>query len=685
MRQKIQSALDNQLRTALENMRYKACTPEDIRFLRTRISLNLPNRPSVCDDNFRDVSIITARNLHKDKINKLGAIRFAQETGQKLTNFYSEDSANVKNNEKRTSGTLHIKEITDEIQTSLWSQPPSSTDKNIAGNLSLFIGLPVMIQYNFATELCMTRGQEGYIHGWQSRMGKKNQLVLDTLFIKLKNPPSEVQFEGLPLNVIPIYPTTNNIYASLPNDDSILITRTQVEVLVNFAMTDFGSRGKTWPYNVGDLNNLQTHQSYYTALSRSASAEGTLILQGFDPRKITGKCSGALRQEFRELEILYEIAWLRYEGKLSVKVYGDIRNTLIKTFHEWKGQQYVPNIVHSAIRWTKNDPLFESEIIDIKTITSSMNTNNKTKRKMDDDVSDKPTKKQTITKFIEPESKRLCLLQPSRDSSNHYLMPQGMIWSNNSCAYDSIFTILFSIWCENKNLWNHNFHEMNNPFIIALSDGFNDVENNVKTLETVRDNVRRNLHAFSPQSMAFGNFTSVENVFAALLETTYRVQSVEYRCRNSHVRRMNDSCSLVFLNGADHYNSIQEWASRGQEETRHTCTICNEHIFIKYGFDIMMPSLFVFEFSNQELHIDLLINIQLQNNQNRLRLAGVVYYGQHHFTAQILLSDGQVWFYDGIETGRNLIYNGSINSNLNPPDIPHCREKQATAAIYVCA
>jgi hypothetical protein len=52
-----------------------------------------------------------------------------------------------------------------------------------------------------------------------------------------------------------------------------------------------------------------------------------------------------------------------------------------------------------------------------------------------------------------------------------------------------------------------------------------------------------------------------------------------------------------------------------------------------------------------------LIDIQLQNVQHRLRLAGVVYYGQHHFTAQIILSDsdGQVWFYDGIDTGRNLV------------------------------
>jgi hypothetical protein len=82
------------------------------------------------------------------------------------------------------------------------------------------------------------------------------------------------------------------------------------------------------------------------------------------------------------------------------------------------------------------------------------------------------------------------------------------------------------------------------------------------------------------------------------------------------------------------------------------------------------------------LHIDLLINVQLKNDQNRLRLAGVVYYGQHHFTAQIILSDGQVWFYNGIDTGRNLIYNGSINSNT--PSLSHCRGKQAVAAIYVC-
>ena len=76
------------------------------------------------------------------------------------------------------------------------------------------------------------------------------------------------------------------------------------QVLVKFSITDYGSQGKTCPNNVVDLNNLLTHQSYYTALSRSATAKGTIILQGFDPHKITGYASGALSQEICELQIV---------------------------------------------------------------------------------------------------------------------------------------------------------------------------------------------------------------------------------------------------------------------------------------------------------------------------------------------------------------------------------------------
>ncbi len=231
-----------------------------------------------------------------------------------------------------------VRDLTDEMRHALWSQPPSSTDKHIAGKLSLCIGLPVMIRYNYATEICMTCGQEGFVHGWQSKQGSSGQLVLDTLFVKLKDPPTHIQVPGLPENVVPVYATTMNIEAMLPNDEKFHIARTQVKVLVNFTMTDFASQGKTRAFNVCDLNNLRTHQSYYTALSRSAAADGTLILQGFDPKVITGGCSGALRQEFRELEILDEVTRLHYLKKLPVTIAGETRNDVIAAFRGWKGE-----------------------------------------------------------------------------------------------------------------------------------------------------------------------------------------------------------------------------------------------------------------------------------------------------------------------------------------------------------
>ena len=76
---------------------------------------------------------------------------------------------------------------------------------------------------------------------------------------------------------------------------------------------------------------------------------------------MTGGCSGALRQEFRELELLDEITKSRFIGKLPPIVNGDTRNAVISSFRKWKGIQYVPEVVHPAIRWSKRDPLLKTQ------------------------------------------------------------------------------------------------------------------------------------------------------------------------------------------------------------------------------------------------------------------------------------------------------------------------------------
>lgn len=96
MRQNAQSTQDAQFKSALENMWYKACTPGDLVFLQSMISSDIPGHKSIKDDAFRNASIITSFNVHKDSINQLGSYHFALENNQRLHHFYSEDSVSSK-------------------------------------------------------------------------------------------------------------------------------------------------------------------------------------------------------------------------------------------------------------------------------------------------------------------------------------------------------------------------------------------------------------------------------------------------------------------------------------------------------------------------------------------------------------------------------------------------------------
>jgi len=308
-------------------------------------------------------------NVHKDAINILGAQRFALENNQTLIDFFSEDTIVDKDPDTVSSNinirnTRKIKKIkgklSKEQQIDLWSQPPSSTNNQIPGKLSLCKGLPVIIKHNTATELCITNGQEGIVYDWTETLGSHKQKMLDTLFVKLTNPAQPVNIPGLPLNVVPIIKSKVNVICQLSNDDYITVSRSQVEVAINYAMTDYASQGKTRHMNVVDLYNCLSHQAYYTALSRSASAAGTLLIQGFDKFKICGKASGALRQEFRNLEILDEITHLRYIGQLPKGMHdADERNVLIKSFRAHNKSDYVPPNMHPAIKWSLSDPFLE--------------------------------------------------------------------------------------------------------------------------------------------------------------------------------------------------------------------------------------------------------------------------------------------------------------------------------------
>jgi hypothetical protein len=140
-------------------MRYAACTPEDIKLLKTRIAGRHPDQPKLSDKELRNFSIITALNAQKDRINELGSAQFATETGQTLTNFYSidrlgspPDAAEKKSRGRKSkaSGKHISNEISPALQKIIWNLPHSATN-HFPGNLSLCISMPVVIRNNDAT------------------------------------------------------------------------------------------------------------------------------------------------------------------------------------------------------------------------------------------------------------------------------------------------------------------------------------------------------------------------------------------------------------------------------------------------------------------------------------------------------------------------------------------------------
>jgi hypothetical protein len=629
MRQKTQSKDDDKLRQALENMRYKDCTLADIQFLRSRITSQLPGRPSITDDNFKFVSIIIAKNVQKDEINRLGCQMFAQHTGQKLVDFYSEDSLKPSDDlQRRKKGKAKTLTKLNAVQQKLlWNLSHSTASKPVPGKLSICLGLPIMIKCNVATELCITNGQEGTIAGWQSTVGQHNQQVLDVLFVKLKAPPKPVQIEGLPENVVPLTRSSVSITCKLPDGGGISISRSQVEVLPNFAMTDFASQGKTRPCNPVDLNNCRSHQSYYTALSRSSTAKGTIILQGFDAKKITGRASGALRQEFRDLELLDEITNLRYLGKLPSSVNGDRRNELIHTFRLHKGINYVPRAVHHSIKWSKKDPMLDPiadnlpwEIVKTE---SAINKTSKTEILKNLPVTPlKSSKRKEITPEKEHRIKiNKTNLKDETDVTGvnmidvQSLMPRGTIWSQNSCAYDAVLCIMHSIWSSNKTEYTEIFRNFND-ILGNLALNFIKHASGSKTLESTRDDTRRYLNRIAPSTFKWGQFTSALKLIEYVLTMPTIAMHNDHICKNGHISRTrrNNNTSCLLSMGTHTSTSVADWMEHLTEQSNATCASCSEIMDVKHQFLLPLPFI-ALDFARQELQISHTFSIEINNQE----------------------------------------------------------------------
>jgi len=446
------------------------------------------------------------------------------------------------------------------------------------------------------------------------------------------------------------------------------------------------------------VNNCNGHQAVYTCLSRSSTAAGTIIVQAFSDSLITGGCTGYLRQEFRELDLLDEITALKYENKIpnNVDISGHYRNDLIHKYRQWKGVGHVPKHTHPAIAWSitrpfplepitdtakwelvtkdyKADSQKISKSIDMSVYVpakQSKKENSNKKRKAQDDLFEH-TNKKIKSDTIKNDKKRknsdmlsdLPINKKSKlSSSGNNTSPVGLIWDgqNYSCAYDSLFTILYNIWNSDIVKWTVFFNKTN-VSLSTLHNGFELFNDKTISIENARDNVRHYLHGQDSRLFPNGKVgMNITDLASFLCKTSKPICESSYECTDCDVSiettnrftyYIDLQRSELNINNADSIASIL--GRLFHLPTSRKCASCNNTLY-KNTFFSDVPELLI-------LHVpyaDIKINTSFKFYDKRYHLKGIVYYGDNHYTSCVISENNSVWYHDGMQTGSSTILQG---------------------------
>ncbi|KAI0357519.1 hypothetical protein OH77DRAFT_1398804 [Trametes cingulata] len=690
MRQRGVSDEDQRFRRALTNLRVKSCTEEDRALFRSRIVAQGNARGLECDwRKFDEVSIITARNSHRDAINEVGSRLFASRRGKSLHTFRSIDrwSSTERNDDSvrqdqreamnsfdpaRSSNQIHP-----DIQNILWDIPPCMTDHH-AGTLKLCKGMPVILKNNEATEICATNGAEGVIYDWQAQVRETGEEVLDVLFVRLTNPPKDVRVEGLPVNVVPIPRTKIRVKCTLPTGvRHVYIDREQVMVLPNFAMSDFASQGRTRKYNPCHLSYCRTSQSLYTCLSRCSSLEGTVILGRFDESKMVGGLPKALRREFLEFEILDDISKREYEGSLPAGIPRAYRSEAIRVFLSKMGDSYMPPHVHPALNWETYYTHREEDIPTAWRVVSKRRPKKSTKRKR----SSRNGQSEQAEDESEPRKRRrLTTGESSRVPLTRGSVLRGLAWDpvNWSCAYDSLLTVLWNIYCEDRDQFVAKMSSLTASMDVLIAC-FSNVNRDMSNLEGQRDTFRDALAGIDgvrfPRSGRC--LVAVSDIMEELLKRDGGYGYRGMRCVScGRVQRGGREIGSVFSSGLL-YRQIA-----GEPTT--TCAYCGG-LGMASVIGECVPFVICLELypasGRPHVWLDRSFHMSMNSVTRYWKLRGLIYWGANHFTCRFVDHNGMVWYHDGVSCGQNCEVEGQVGE----VDLLEARGRSLSHLVYYCS
>ena len=166
--------------------------------------------------------------------------------------------------------------------------------------------------------------------------------------------------------------------------------------------------------------------------------------------------------------------------------------------------------------------------------------------------------------------------------------PVGMKWSENSCAYDSVFTILFNIWQRDHQWWSLVLEQLGNGFCTLFIEEFERYRRKEMSLEAGRDIICRELGKVN-RFLHFGEYTSIEQVCHTIFSTSEVVYEVYYQ-RPSHHRLLYSWDNSIFISNNFTYRSMSRWMETNSWQGTNLCQVCGLRVRIETNFTISTSS-----------------------------------------------------------------------------------------------
>ena len=193
---------------------------------------------------------------------------------------------------------------------------------------------------------------------------------------------------------------------------------------------------------------------------------------------------------------------------------------------------------------------------------------------------------------------------------------------NWSCCYDSLFTVLYSIWVSNPKIWTKNLRKMNMASK-KLASGFRKFNNS--TFVTVRNDVRNILHQMDCVKFPYGAVrTSMPELTNVLATTDNEVETTFVKCNqcNENSSYRTNAHFTIQPQGAQFTSDgLQRYC---KTIAPYPCKHCGNHYMSLSREFNEQPELILFTIGENNMSIN--AEVQLPGKKMwKLKLRGIVY------------------------------------------------------------